>query len=726
MLTNKKYGNSICKGLMLWVFAVCAGLVHGQTSNGTGGGDASNPSTWGGTDQSHVPSIFGGTSRGDITITRGDTVTYVGLVTHGTAETLTIEAGAILIIDGDFETNNNKSTMIIINGLFVNSHFHIKMGTATLDSTGRLVTNGIVYLDPNGSVQGSGTVYALSVVNRGTLSTDIDLYTSFKNWTGTNSTEWEVDNNWSPSGVPLPEERVLFDPLASNMPLLSSSVTIKSMFIDSAQSLTVASTGALTIDSFLINNGTVSILSAAADATGSLVPGKSYEGSGIVNVERFLPSAGWHFISSPISGQSLDDFATGQLKANDTLNAIADYIESTDTWNYNTDGDVSAFVAAKGYSISRNTSAGVVTFSGTSINTGVQTLNLSGETGVGPGYGWNLVGNPYTSALITRQTNGFLADSVNQLALADTHEGIYMWDQSLGDYRVVSGVNIGLLDTTNTIKQDEIAVGQGFFVKSASVAAEVQFTPSMQIHMNNALFKSAERPVSALQLRVSTDVLKNTTTIAFVEGKGSGLDPGYDVGKFKGNPDIALYSQLLDGNNDVDFAIQTLANTSYESLSIPIGLDLKGGGNATFTLESTAGFPESAVVYLEDTELGNKTILNPEGAAYTVALPDLKGYGRFNLLITAYTGNEATTRVYDMNKTGYKVYLNNNTIVVRGDANQSTRFEIYGIDGRMWYQNMAEASNISRISTESLPNGIYLLRIEGKGKSETHKFVIVD
>ena len=42
-----------------------------------------------------------------------------------------------------------------------------------------------------------------------------------------------------------------------------------------------------------------------------------------------------------------------------------------------------------------------------------------------------------------------------------------------------------------------------------------------------------------------------------------GLDPSYDVGKMKGNPDIALYTKLIE-DNGIDFTIQALPFAGLE------------------------------------------------------------------------------------------------------------------------------------------------------------------
>ena len=236
-------------------------------------------------------------------------------------------------------------------------------------------------------------------------------------------------------------------------------------------------------------------------------------------------------------------------------------------------------------------------------------------------------------------------------------------------------------------------------------------------------FKSAPVQSPALRLTAKTGNLINRTIIGFKKDMTFGLDAGNDLGKLKGNPDISLYTQLVDNTSDIEFAIQSLPYQSFETLNIPVGFDLANGGETTFTLE-TVNFPVDAQVYLEDEELNTLTQLNLKDAYYTVTLPAISGYGHFNLIITNFTAENLVTSVKQLDQPEFNVFTMDKLIFVNGTANRSTLISVYGIDGKMWYQNRAEFSNQNKIDATTFPSGIYMVKIDQPGKTQTCKIVL--
>ena len=68
---------------------------------------------------------------------------------------------------------------------------------------------------------------------------------------------------------------------------------------------------------------------------------------------------------------------------------------------------------------------------------------------------------------------------------------------------------------------------------------------------------------------ISPEEAANQTELAFIEGMTYGLDVSYDAGGFKGNSQLALYSFLVENNNE-EFAVQALPILT-ESIAVPIG-----------------------------------------------------------------------------------------------------------------------------------------------------------
>ncbi len=96
-------------------------------------------------------------------------------------------------------------------------------------------------------------------------------------------------------------------------------------------------------------------------------------------------------------------------------------MKASDNWNsFFTELSGGDLTSGKGFGIRSNSNT-YVTFSGEIVN---NDINFSVTS---DGNGWNLVGNPFTSAIYTKQeVFGFLIE--NSDAINDSYEAIYLWD----------------------------------------------------------------------------------------------------------------------------------------------------------------------------------------------------------------------------------------------------------------------------------------------------------
>lgn len=500
-------------------------------------------------------------------------------------------------------------------------------------------------------------------------------------WESTN-TEWNNGSRWLTGSVPDENDHAYIK--GTRDPYISTSTNAV------CKKLTLAANSTLTIQSD--NTG-----------TGSLITEEVVTESGvIINTERFIPSGNWHLISSPVLGQGLDAF--GSSAANslvlytdsepDEYN-LSSYSESTDDWTFVPVGSSGEFGKGIGYSMQRS-EIGVVTFSGAGIYTGNQSVSVASGTS----NGWNCIGNPYTSPI---NTASFL--TTNASVLEPSFQFVYLWDQETDDY-------------TQTTTGD-IALGQGFFINAKVGGASVSFTPEMQV-ATAATFKSDKIEWPSVKLMARSNDLFNETSVIFNSQMTLGLDPGFDGGKLRGNPDIALYTKLIE-DNGVDFAIQALPEIKNQAFRIPVGLDFIPGGELTFNLESN-NLPKGTLVYLEDALTGIITHLNITDVKHTVTLDaDTKGTERFSLLVS----KNGATGVYQKNQQNqFNIFTRNNTIFIYGVTNDKTSFKLYSIDGKTWASKHASDTFNNKIDYSSFPSGIYILEIHHEGNRQSQKVIL--
>lgn len=460
------------------------------------------------------------------------------------------------------------------------------------------------------------------------------------------------------------------------------------------------------------------IIQSDATGTGSLIVA-DLNSTIEVEAQRYIPKTNWHIISSAVSNQALGTFVAdvnNDIGYNATFEDfdMAPYDETADIWSpYTKDDNLNSFGVGTGYS-TRRANIGTVTFSGT-VNSGVIDVDIFRNN-----FGWNALGNPYTCPLRVKGKNSFLEQNFS--ALDESYAGLYIWDQGLNDFQVIaeSGFTFPAPGGETQLDQNFIDLGQGFVIK-AKEASAVSFTPLMQDHDTTSIpFKSGEIDWPALRLSASIENGENKTVFGFNDNMTLGLDPSYDVGKFKGNPNLSLYSRLLD-DNGVDFLTQCLPLTGYESYRIPLGLDCTSAGEVSFSLEKT-NLPSDMQVYIEDTDNNLITRLDNSGEAYkTYVGEEQKGIGRFFLL----TSNQLLTSSKKIEFADYNIFQKNRKIIIHGNLSGVSQVRLYNIDGRLFHinQQLLEQS-VYEIEAEGLSPGVYIVQLEKYGALQSKKLIL--
>ena len=500
---------------------------------------------------------------------------------------------------------------------------------------------------------------------------------------------WNTPENWNPNGVPEPYSDIIIPGGAIPTPTIGTNV------------------GAY-CGKIALNNTSSLQLNSGGTGTGSLIVSSDISGSGPISARRYVLNNGWHLISSPVNGQSLSSFVSAvsnDIPEKTGNRGMMDYNEVTDNWNnYFTNSTSGQLSKGTGYCVRRSTSDGFMNFAGT-LSGGNVSVSLSKSSN-----GWNLIGNPFTSAMYVKQeVNGFL--TVNKDKLDPSFVALYLWDPTLnsnaGGYTIIN----------NSEGQSNLALGQGFFVKAAA-AGNVTFTQAMQVHQTNAPLKSDVVPLPSVVLNAIAAELTGSTKINFNEEMTLGLDPGYDAGLFRSGHGFDIYSKLVT-DNGVNFAIQALPGKAGESYVIPIGVDAVKGGEVVFSAQ-TASLPAGYDVMLED-KLTNSVTNLKNGELYVANLSaDTKGTGRFYL----HVGSSVQTNIKELTKEEIVVYTIDQMLYVKGNVSSDAQFLVYSVDGRLINQFGAKSQNLNQTSIAGYTPGIYFVNVQDKFKHKPVKFVV--
>jgi hypothetical protein len=493
------------------------------------------------------------------------------------------------------------------------------------------------------------------------------------------------------------------------------------MIMDISGDLTITSggdfesAGTVTIgQDFSNTEGTMTITSTSETESGSLIIHGSSGGTNMLIYERFITGKEFHTLASPFAGQSINIFLDSVTYSSGNDNyAMAEYDEGNDGWSsYYTDATPGNLTVGKGYLVGR-TNDGVVIMSGTFDPTGVD-VSITREK-----YGWNLVGNPFPSAMgaTTSATTSANFLGVNASQLDASYAGLYLWDHSNLEYKIIN--NSGATNPAGTLEKEYLQAGQGFIVKSKSGGGTINFTAGMSTHQTaETLLKSSKRPWPTLNMVAEADEDKSGTVITFNPEMTKGLDITYDAGMNKANPRLALYSRLVE-DNGIDFAIQCLPDVD-EELVVPLGLDAGAGVSVTLNAVFNHWF-ETGTVFLEDRSANKMIALDADNSSYTfVTDPQNTGIGNFYLHFNAVpTGEEMRAALTE----SVRITGNRNEGIIRvlGRIDQGSTVRVFDLSGRLRMEESLFNPYENEIYASDLETGIYLIQVRNNDVIKTEK-----
>ncbi|WP_430467386.1 T9SS type A sorting domain-containing protein [Winogradskyella ouciana] len=654
-------------------------------------------------------------------------------------------------LDENFATNNNGILLSVENRNTPQDGEEIQLEVNTYRNTNyTIVAEGIAmqcataflfdnYTNISTEIPQSGTVnYSYSITSGTPASIANDRFeVVFASsplqitWNGSASNNWNDPNNWTPNQVPDFCSEITI-PVTGTLPILSGDKTITDLNIHSGANLIVSTGATLNID------GDLNMYSESDSYSGLILKG-TIAVSGTSKYHRYTNSElnGNDLIAPPLSGQSWTSFLTNDnnynsdvLLSNGEAQPNTTYLfgpfekGNTDDYllyNYNTSTTLSS---GTGYRVGTNTSLDeglgeALVFTG-SIVTGSITASIENDfTGDFPE--WNLIGNPYPSYI---DVNTFLnhigsVSGVSNLSLLDEDTAaIYGYDANNTDGSGSNWTITNLVDGPTLI-----APGQGFFVSSNSSSADLEFTPNMQTvgNSDDFIIGRTSSDVNFIKIRLSTASDSCLASVFFHDSASLGLDRGFDASVFGGNvPEFALYSHLVEDNEGVPMAIQTVNSSNLSGVVIPLGVNVNQGAQLTFSIADMS-LPASVNVYLDDMVANTSTLLiNNDYVMLPTAATS--GTGRFFLRISegalSTTGNNLhTLNIFVLNSS--------KELIVSGRLQENTQLDLYDIQGRKVLATELNSSIIeNRINIASLSGGIYIVNLQYETGQKSKKVVI--
>jgi hypothetical protein len=517
-------------------------------------------------------------------------------------------------------------------------------------------------------------------------------------WLGVTA-NWNDASNW-PVEIPTIITDVIISSSAPNQPFIFSSPTAicNNLTINPGASCTINSGQTLTVNSNLVNNGTLTINSTSLTSNGSLIiKGAS---TGFVTYNRLMPTGAsgslYRYISSPVNSTLLPSGQTYWL-----------YDEPNGAWLGTT-----SCTSGLGYTMAAN--GGTVSYTGTVVTS-------TSRTGTAPyssaskytlnraewgGGGWNLLGNPFTSAMSATTFISVNGASGNR-SLDPDYQAVYIYNGS--DFYYIASAVPGYNGLGTFPTYTDIQVGQGFFVLANYNGVTFNFTPAMQTHNTTVpMTKSAIAENDSwpgLQLKVEYGDKDNSTLIVYNDNMNAGLDPGYDVGQLTTGPDVEIYTILVAKDSSVNFARQALPISGADTIIVPIGIDSEKGGSVTFSAFTVQ--LEHYHFWLEDRMKGIFTDLST--STYSVTLPvNTYGTGRFFI----YTSTNMPTAIRPQPEDlSVRVWISDDKVIIKGSVSENAICEVYDLRGQKVLMTHLDDGELNIVNMNSAPGGAYLVRI---------------
>lgn len=589
------------------------------------------------------------------------------------------------------------------------------------------------------------TTYTLTALSNSTCGaapaasmTGSGIVIGNKIWDGSTNTDWNEPTNWSGNTIPTALDCVIIPDVTNNPIILGTNYNAF------AKTLTVLNGGILTINpsnnitvTNIVNVNTGGVFTI--ENTASLIQIDNVSNTGNIIMERTanIRKLDYVYWSSPVAG-----FSSSTISPGTSTNYIYKWIPTIGT-NINGYGNwstgVEAMTLGKGYIVrgpnNYTTTLQNFTASFTGIpNNGTIPVSISRGTYDGVDYttcatctlgtknddNWNLIGNPYPSAVnaidfLTANTNiaGFINiwthGTLPSSAIADPFYNNYIYNYSPGDY--ITYNSSGSSSGPGTFG-GYIGAGQGFFVlmNSATLATteNLLFTNNMRsnTYSNGQFFRTANNTTNTYTEngRIWLDLVNSNnnstrTLVGYIDGATNENDRMFDaITDSKNN--FSIYSLI----NNEKMIIQGRTLPFNELDIVPLGVKVPASGSYKIGIATLDGYftnPDQTI-YLED--LQNNIIHNLREIPYTFTTNAGALDNRFVLRYTETTLSNEDISTFENSV----IIFTNEKLNIKSTLQPIKSVEVYDLLGRILLNKTKVDSN-EFVATELNPTQTTLI-----------------
>lgn len=527
-------------------------------------------------------------------------------------------------------------------------------------------------------------------------------------WNGSNSTSWNNTSNWNTPVVPQWADVINIPAGQSRYPDITSSYAASAydVTIGAGASITIEPNASLDIRGAVTNSNGTDAIYIKSDATGT---GSLIQRDNLVEgyIERFVSGSTdthlrrYHTVSIPLDESN--ESVTGLF-----LNSYLFYFSEPDNdWVAMGAPTQTPISEARGYLIYYVFGSDTTySFQGP-MKSGAFYPNVSGTfSGAADNlHGWNLIPNPYPSAINWSSRGGWAKSGVDN--------AVYVWKPgatyAAGDYASwVGGISVN--GGTNYIP-----VGQGFFVHTNTTTPSIRMRNSSRVHNTTTFLKNAEAPLQdVFKLKIENSIgVTDELAVRFSEFATEDFDielDAYGMGSESMVPNISTTSGLLKyGINSLPYV--------HGNRVIPVNVEYGQVEQLTFTASGMESFNYTPPILLEDTYLNKiqDLRLNPE---YTFAFKPDQTH-RFNLIFTNVDATE------EPEESGWLIYKSGKKInMYLPEINGKEAFvSLFDMTGRNLLTEQMQFEGVEQVDSP-LITGVYIVKVVSGKKTYTKKLVV--
>ena len=465
------------------------------------------------------------------------------------------------------------------------------------------------------------------------------------------------------------------------------------LIINSGKIFEIAAVKTLTVAGSINNSAGNAGFVLQSDATGTAVlihNTNSVPGT----VKHYISgnAEDWHFLSSPVSGQSISgNWLPSGTYGNGTGYDLYLWNEANSCWiykldttsaiNWNTVHSGANFASSRGYLYSVQASNPTKEFAG-NLNNGTINYGLTFSSDNISLKGFNLVGNPYPSSIDWKAASGWTRTNLKS---SGGGFDMWIWNPEASNYGIYNSADADGVGTNSVTRY--IAPMQGFFVQASSTG-NLGMNNSIRVLDGADWFKNAQvDEVNKLSVCIKSD-----------DGYGSDevqVKFGYSENE---NGAMKLFSKVISAPSlymssaGINLSVRYFTNTQDNP---SVSLTFKSGIDGNYTIDCNFDQQKFDTIILEDKKM--HTIQNMKvKKTYSFQSASSDNSNRFVLHFGRFIKQS------DNKELPVKIYTDGNQLIVDLTLiNKETNVLVYDIMGRLLLSEKLQGETQHKLNLNS-------------------------